>query len=306
MKIFLAGASGALGQPLIRRLQDAGHEVWGLAHRSDSLKIIEKLGAHPVKGDALNEVNIFELIERVRPDVVIDQLTSLPSSPFDLAQRLPADRRLRLEGGGYLFKAAQTFHVQRYIQQLSGFYLDSESGLATETSPLRINAPGTIGDSARMYAALEKRILSTKKIEGVGLRYGFFYGPGTWYWSDGAFSRHLIQGEVSLIGQGSSTFSFIHIEDAAQATVEALTAPTGLYNVVDNQPTKMSEWLTAYANWIDSDAPSRIDEREALQLLGEESVYFQNNLTGASNQKARRVLDFNPRPSPWFNKQVQI
>lgn len=156
MKVFLAGASGALGRPLINQLRDARCEVWGLAHRPDSLETIEKRGAHPVKGDALDRANIFELIEQIRPDVVIDQLTSLPSSPFDLAHRLPADRRLRLEGGGYLFEAAQTFHVQRYVQQLSGFYLDGGDGLATEASPLRTSAPGTIGASARMYAALEK------------------------------------------------------------------------------------------------------------------------------------------------------
>lgn len=302
MKVFLAGASGALGRPLIRRLRDAGHEVWGLAHRPESLKTIESLGAQPVKGDALSRVDMFEIIERIRPDVVIDQLTSLPASPFDLAQRLPVDRRLRLEGGGHLFEAARTLKVQRYVQQLSGFYLDGGDGLATEASPLRINAPGTIGESARMYAALEKRVLSAQDIEGIGLRYGFFYGPGTWYWPDGAFSRHLLQGEVSLIGKGSSTLSFIHVEDAAQATVAALTAPTGIYNVVDNQPTRMSDWLPAYANWIGAASPPSLDEQEALQLLGEESIYFQNNLTGACNQKALRVLGLIPQRPAWLYK----
>ncbi|MCP1243810.1 NAD-dependent epimerase/dehydratase family protein [Acetobacter lambici] len=302
MKVLVAGASGALGRPLIRILRDSGHEVWGLAHCPESLKTIERLGVHPVNGDALNRTNIFELIEQIRPDVVIDQLTSLPSSPFDLPQRLPADRRLRLDGGGNLFEAAKTFQVKRYVQQLSGFYLDGGKGLATEASPLRINAPGTIGDSARMYAALEQRVSSAQEMEGIGLRYGFFYGPGTWYWSDGAFSRHLLKGDVSLIGKGSSTFSFIHVEDAAQATVAALTAPSGIYNIVDNQPTKMSDWLPAYANWVGADAPPYLDEREALQLLGEESVYFQNSLTGACNQKALRVLGLSPQRPSWLKK----
>jgi len=302
MKVFLAGASGALGRPLISRLRDAGHEVWGLAHRSDSLKTIEKLGAHPVKGDALDRANIFGLIEQIRPDVVIDQLTSLPSSLFDLPQRLPADCRLRLDGGGNLFEAARTFQVQRYIQQLSGFYLDGGDGLATEASPLRINAPGTIGASARMYALLEQRISSTQEMEGIGLRYGFFYGPGTWYWPDGAFSRHLLRGDVSLIGRRNSIFSFVHVDDAAQATVAALTAPAGIYNVVDNQPTKMSDWLSAYADWIGASAPPCLDEREALHLLGEESVYFQNSLTGACNRKALQSLNLRPKQLPWLGR----
>ncbi|MCH4090577.1 NAD-dependent epimerase/dehydratase family protein [Acetobacter sp.] len=301
MKVFLAGASGALGCPLIRRLHDAGHEVWGLAHRPESLEIIERLGAHSVKGDALNQVDIFELIERIRPEVVIDQLTSLPTSPVDLAQRLPADCRLRLEGGGHLFEAARMFQVRRYIQQLSGFYLDGGTGLANEASPLRINAPGTIGDSARMYASLEKRISSVQSMVCIGLRYGFFYGPGTWYWPDGAFSRHLHQGEIALIGKGSSSFSFIHVDDAAQAAVAALTVPSGIYNIVDDQPSKMSDWLPAYAKWIGADAPPCLDEREGLRLSGEESVYYQNSLSGACNHKARAMLGFSPRRLPWFN-----
>lgn len=302
MKILVAGASGALGRPLIRRLRDAGHEVCGLAHRPDSLKTIERLGARPLKGDALNRDNIFEIVERIRPEVVIDQLTSLPASPFDLPKCLPADCRLRLEGGGNLFEAAWTFKARRYVQQLSGFYLDGEDGLATESSSLRINAPGTIGESARMYTALEKRISNAQEMESIGLRYGFFYGPGTWYWTDGAFSRHLSQGDVPLIGAGSSTFSFIHVSDAAQATVAALTAPAGLYNVVDSQPTKMSEWLPAYARWIGSEAPPDCDEQEAARLMGEESVYYQNSLTGACNRKALQILGLSPQRLPWLGE----
>lgn len=302
MKVLVAGASGALGRPLITRLMDAGHEVWGLAHRSNSLEAIEKLGACPVKADALDRTDIFTLVEQIRPEVVIDQLTSLPASPFDLSARIPTDCRLRLEGGGHLFEAARHSGVQRYLQQLSGFYLDGGEKLATEASPLRVNAPGTIGESARMYTTLEKRVLSSATMEGVGLRYGFFYGPGTWYWTDGAFSRHLEQGEVSLIGAGRSVFSFIHVDDAAQATVAALTAEAGIYNVVDSQPVRISEWLPAYADWIGARVPSNLVEQEALSLIGEESVYYQNHLTGASNRKAMNMLGFNPQRLPWLNR----
>lgn len=302
MKVLLAGASGALGRPLMTCLRQAGHDVWGLANRPDSLKAVEAFGAHAVKGDALDRSAMFELVEHIRPDVVIDQLTSLPASPFDLPKRLSADRQLRLEGGGYLFDAARAFQVKRYVQQLSGFYLDGGEELATEESPLSIHAPGTIGESARMYAALEERLFHATDIETIGLRYGFFYGSGTWYWPDGAFSRHMSQGDVSLIGAGSGIFSFIHVEDAAQATVAALTAPSGMYNIVDSHPTKMADWLPAYAEWIGVAAPSRLDEQEALRRLGDESVYFQNSLTGACNQKAHRMLDFSPRPLPWLGR----
>lgn len=300
MKIFVAGASGALGRPLITQLREAGHEVWGMAHRPESLNALEQLGAHGVKGDALDREAMFRLIEQIRPEAVIDQLTSLPLSPFDLPQRLPADRKLRLEGGGHLLAAAQANGVQRYVQQSCGFYLDGEGKLATETSPLKINAPGTIRDSAHMYMALEKRVLGATSMEGVALRYGFFYGPGTWYWPDGAFSQHVARGEVSLLGEGRGVFSFIHVEDAAQATVAALTAPAGVYNVVDSAPTKISEWLPAYAKWVQAAPPPYLNMREALEMLGEEGVYYQNELSGASNRKAIEVLGLRPRRLAWL------
>ncbi|MFT8369437.1 MAG: NAD(P)-dependent oxidoreductase [Acetobacter papayae] len=300
MKILVAGASGALGRPLITRLRDAGHEVWGLANRVESLETIEAHGGHPIKANALDRSGLFAVLEQIRPDVVIDQLTSLPASPFDLPNRLAADRQLRLEGGGNLFDAAQAWKVKRYIQQSCGFYLDGNDTLATETSPLRIHAPGNIGESARMYAALEKRVLTATGMEGIALRYGFFYGPGTWYWPDGAFSTHMKNGDVALMGAGSSVFSFIHVDDAAQATIAALTAPVGLYNVVDDQPTRFCDWLPAYARWAKAPPPASLPLQDALRLAGEEGVYYQNSLTGACNRKAKENLNLSPRPQPWF------
>ncbi|NHO33199.1 NAD-dependent epimerase/dehydratase family protein [Acetobacter fallax] len=300
MKVFVAGASGVLGRALIVRLLQAGHQVWGMAHRSESLAVIRALGAEPVQGNALDREGVHAVMARIRPDSVIDQLTSLPASPFDLPQRLPADRRLRLEGGGNLFDAAQVCGVQRYVQQSCGFYLEAPGGLADEASRLRTEAPGQIGESARMYAALEKRVLQASGMLGTALRYGFFYGPGTWYWHDGAFSAHVRASNVSIIGAGSATFSFIHVEDAAAVTVAALSAPGGIYNVVDDQPAKVSQWLPAYAKWIGAAAPSRVDEREALHRLGEESVYYQNSLNGAINRKAKRDLGLAPRRLAWL------
>ncbi|AOX19387.1 NAD-dependent epimerase/dehydratase family protein [Kozakia baliensis] len=302
MKIFVAGASGALGRPLLTRLREAGHQVWGMAHRSESLAAIQTLGAEPVQGNALDRASIFAIVERIRPDIVIDQLTALPASPFDLPKKLPADRKLRLEGGGNLFTAAQTYSVQRYIQQSSGFYLDAPVGLADEVSPLKVTAPGQIGESARMYAALEKRVLNASTLQGTVLRYGFFYGPGTWYWQDGAFSTHLKNGEVSILGPGNAVFSFIHVEDAADATVAALTAADGVYNVVDDQPTRVSQWLPAYARWIGASAPPQLSEQEALRLFGEEAVYYHNSLQGAENRKATHNLALRARRLPWMSE----
>lgn len=299
MKILVAGASGALGRPLLAQLRQAGHTVWGMAQSAQGLAAIKALGAEAVQGNALDRSGVFAIMDQLRPDCVVDQLTSLPASPFDLPQRLPADRALRLQGGGNLFDAAQACGVGRYIQQSCGFYLDGAGGLADETALLKIAAPGHIGESARMYAALEKRVMSAPHMQGTALRYGFFYGPRTWYWPDGAFSNHMRQGEVAQIGAGRSVFSFIHVEDAAAATVAALVAPGGVYTVVDDQPYVVHAWLPAYARWVGAPAPGHMDEKDAMQQLGEESVYYQNNLDGASNHKARNLLGLLPRKQPW-------
>lgn len=299
MKILVAGASGALGQPLIARLRAAGHDVWGMAQSARGLAALNALGAGVVQGNALDRYAVFAIMERLRPDCVVDQLTSLPASPFDLPQRLPADRTLRLQGGGHLFDAARACGVGRYIQQSCGFYLEGAGGLAEESAPLKTAAPGHMGESARMYAALEKRVMSSPDMQGTALRYGFFYGPRTWYWPDGAFTQHMRSREVPLIGAGASVFSFIHVEDAAEATVAALGAPGGVYNVVDDQPIRLHTWLPAYARWIGAPMPGQMEEKDALAQLGAESVYYQNALDGACNHKARRMLGLVPRRQPW-------
>src|SRR5918997_1890368 len=132
---------------------------------------------------------------------------------------LPADRRLRIEGGGNLFAAAEALGVQRYVQQSSGFYLAAQEGLADEAAPMRTDAPGGVGASATMYAELERRVLGSSRVGGTALRYGFFYGPDTWYWTDGAAAEQVKRREVPVFGGGTGVWSFVHVEDAAAATV---------------------------------------------------------------------------------------
>ncbi|WP_336763388.1 NAD-dependent epimerase/dehydratase family protein [Asaia sp. VD9] len=248
---------------------------------------------------ALDRDSLFSAIDRVRPDVVIDQLTSLPADPADLPARLPFDRQLRLEGGANLLAAAEAFGVQRYLQQSSGFYLDGEGGLATEHSRLRIEAPGHIGQSARMYAELEARVLSSAVVAGSALRYGFFYGPGTWYWRDGPLSDCVRSGNNPICGDGTAVFSFIHVEDAADATLAALSAPTGIYNIVDDQPVEAAAFIRDFARWLDAPVPERLDTTTAQMRFGAEALYYHNCLSGAANSKARNSLALKARSCPW-------
>ncbi len=301
MKVFVAGASGAIGRPLIERLVRDGHEVTGMIRRPEGAERMRRLGAVPVQVDAFDGEAVRAALQRAKPEAVIDELTSLPGSPADLPEALPADRRLRIEGGGNLFAAAEEAGVRRYVQQSSGFYLAAQGGLADEQAPLRIDAPGGIGASSAMYAALEQRVLGSYRLAGTALRYGFFYGPGTWYWTDGAFAGQVRRREAPIIEGGPAVFSFVHIDDAAAATVAALDAAPGVYNVVDDDPEAVARWLPAFARWVGAPEPARINAEDIPEQARAEAVYYHTALTGASNAHAKAVLSFKPRSLAWMD-----
>ncbi len=173
-------------------------------------------------------------------------------------------------------------------------------GLADESESLAVDASPGIAASARMYAVLETRVLGPGDIEGVALRYGFFYGPNTWYHPDGAAAEDVRRQQSPVLGNGQGVWSFIHIEDAAKATVAAMTAEPGVYNIVDDDPSPMSRWLPAFARWLGAPAPPRISEEEAHALGGEDAVYYGSRLRGSTNAKAKRVLNFRPRRLEWL------
>ncbi len=180
MRVFVAGASGAIGQPLIAELVRLGHDVTGMTHSDDgALKLVE-LGANIARVSAFDEPAVEQALRRSRAEVVIDQLTALPKDPSEMAAAAAGDRKLRIEGGGNLHLAARATGVRRYIQQASGFFQPGE-GLASESEGMAVDASPDVAASARTYTFLESRALSSDGLEGVALRYGFFYGPNTWY-----------------------------------------------------------------------------------------------------------------------------
>jgi nucleoside-diphosphate-sugar epimerase len=264
------------------------------------VNLLRELGADASTADAFNPKEVLEAIEAASPDVVIDQLTWLPANPADIIKAMPNDTRLHREGGGNLLAAAEKLGVGRYIMQSRGFYLEARPGqLADETARLRYDAPGEIGESTRTIGELEDRVLAAPSLDGVVLRYGFFYGPGTWYRPDGAVADQVRKGESAIIGQGSAVWSFVHIDDAIAATVASLTAQAGIYNVVDNDPLPVAVWLPAIARWVDAPEPPRVSVEEALKSTGEEAIYYHTRLTGASNSSAKAQLGFAPRPLLW-------
>src|SRR5580704_7920315 len=218
MRVFVAGASGTIGEPLIAELLERGHSVVGMTTSEARAKNLQRQGAEAVIVDALDAPAVEAALRRSKAEVVIDELTSLPKTPGDMPKYAAGDRKLRMEGGGNLFRAAQASGVRRYLQQSSGFFLNAAAGtLADESSPLDTNASPGVTASARTYTELESRLFSSNAIEGVALRYGFFYGPGTWYHPGEAAANAVMRQQSAVVGSGEGVSSFVHIHDAAIA-----------------------------------------------------------------------------------------
>ncbi len=299
MKVLVAGASGAIGQPIVAELLRRGHIVTGIARSTDRLQNMAKLGAHVFAVDVFDRNALEHAVRRSEAEAVIDELTSLPAVPADLPKSLPGDRRLRIEGGENLLECAKAAGVRRYLQQSSGFFLEPGEGLATESAGFAVGASPNVTFSAKTYQQLEARLFDSQ-LQPVALRYGFFYGPGTWYHRTGAAAEQFHNREMPIIGQGQGIWSWIHVEDAAAATVTALTAEPGIYNIVDDDPSPVSRWAPAFAKWVNAPPPPRISEAQALAAAGPDAVYYQTRLRGASNKKARELLSFHPRRLEWL------
>jgi nucleoside-diphosphate-sugar epimerase len=303
MKVFVAGASGAIGQPLIAELIRKGHTVTGMTHSESGAKRLRGYGVEVAIADALDSGAVEAALRSSEAEAVIDELTAIPKAPSELPAYAGRDRKLRIEGGGNLHRAALACGVRRYIQQSSGFFLDTKGALADESSPLAVTASPLIAGYAQMYTSLEERVLDAS-IEGIVLRYGFFYGPNTWYDPNGGGTTDQVrQQQFPLIEGGEAKWSFVHIEDAAHATVAALTAHPGKYVVVDDHPSPIGVWLPKFASFVGAPTPPSVTAEQARQTAGEDAVYYQTKLNGASNEKARRDLNFTPRRLQWLSEE---
>ena len=306
MKVLVAGATGAIGRPLISALLTARHEVIGMSSTEKGAQSLREKGVEGVTADALDENAVLTLVTRVRPDAVIDELTSLPRryTPEEMKAAAGRDRNLRLTGGSNLQNAARAAGAKRYLVQSTGFFYGPGPGLAVERDTLAVNATPGVAGSVQTYMKIEERVLSDRGLQGVALRYGFFYGPGTYHDPvTGSISEQVRAQAYPVIGVGAGVSSFVHVEDAAAATVAALEADPGIYNVVDDDPLESSVWLPAFARFLGAPAPPHITEEEAIREAGADSVYYANKLRGASNRHAKHKLGFAPRKLEWLTGQ---
>jgi nucleoside-diphosphate-sugar epimerase len=260
------------------------------------------MGVEAVIADALDAAAVKAVVGRIRPDAVINELTSLPRhyTPAEMKAAAERDHKVRVEGNMNLLASLRDAGGRRYLLQSSGFWYAPGAGLADESVPFISSASPGIEAGARTYRELEALASATPGIELVALRYGFFYGPGTWYTREGDIGDQVRQQRLPIIGEGQGVYSFVHIDDAAAATAAALEGAPGAYNIVDGNPSPQHLWLTAFARAAGAPAPPRVSEAEALRTSGPDAVYYATRLRGASNEKARRRLEFRPRTLEWI------
>ena len=238
MRVFLAGATGALGAPLVRALVAAGHEVTGTSRTPARAAAVDAAGGHGVVCDALDRDAVFAAVSAAAPEVVVHQLTSLPAKYLALRKGSDPTNRLRREGTRHLVDAAVAAGARRMIAQSIAFlYEPSGPAVATEESPVWTAAAPAAGGMLAAALELERIVLHTDGIDGVVLRYGALYGPGTWYAPDGDIISLIRARRLPVIGDGGALTSFVHVDDAATATVRALDAgEPGIYNITDDAP----------------------------------------------------------------------
>ncbi len=274
MKIFLVGATGAVGRLLLPLLVEAGHEVTGTTRSASKSEQIKALAGQPVVVDALDREAMVTTLSAARPDVVIHQFTDLSARDF------AANSRLRIEGTRNLVDAALAVGVQRLIAQSISWVYVPGAEPAHEEELLDLAAPLPRGRTVAAVQALEQAVAEIPV--GIILRYGIFYGPGTWYARDGLITDQIHKGEIEA---SDAVTSFIHVADAARAALLALDWPAGVLNIVDDAPAAGTEWVPLYASLVGAPAPPVKPGRPGWQR-------------GASNAKARQ-LGWRPLYPTW-------
>jgi nucleoside-diphosphate-sugar epimerase len=304
MRILVAGATGAIGLQLVPQLIAAGHSVVGTTRTAAKAELIKRMGAEPVIADGLDAPAIRAAVIAAEPDTIIDQMTDLADVTdirhFDRA--FTATNRLRTQGTDFLLAAAREAGVGRFIAQSFCGWTYGRGGeeIKTETDALDPDPPAELRRTLQAIQHLEDAVTGSADPEGIVLRYGSFYGPDT-----GMLSRAMIDQlrgrRVPLIGGGGGRWSFIHVEDAAAATVAAVERgkPGNIYNIVDDEPAEVSEWLPALATVVGARPPIRVPAWLGRLFAGEHLVSMMTEVRGGSNAKARRELGWRPAHPSW-------
>jgi nucleoside-diphosphate-sugar epimerase len=303
--MFVAGATGAVGKYLVPLLIQRDHEVVALTRSAEKAKLLEAIGARVVVGDALDAAAIGAAVAAAKPDAVVHQMTALTGIGANLKQLDEAfapTNRLRTDGLDHLLAASRAAGVRRFIaQSFTGWpYARTGGPVKTEADPLDSNPPPHFEKTLAAIRYLEETLAGCRDLDALVLRYGFFYGPGTSIAADGEIVAALRQRKLPIVGDGAGIWSFTHVADAASATVAALDRGSpGLYNIVDDEPAPVVDWLPSLAAAVDAEPPRHVPAWLAKPLIGAGGVTMMTEIRGASNAKAKRDLDWRPEYASW-------
>jgi len=305
MRVFVAGATGAVGKRLVPALVAAGHDVVGTTRSAAKADQIQSAGAEPVVVDVLDADAVHAAVADAQPEVVVHQATSLAAMGTNLRkfdEYFAQTNRLWREGTDRLLAAARGAGVRRLVvQSYTGWPNVREGGpVKTEDDPLDPEPPKACRQTLAAHRYVGETVPAAEGIEGVVLRYGAFYGPGTTLSPEGIHVKAIRKRQFPIIGAGDGIWSFVHIDDVAGATVAAVErGDKGIYNVVDDEPTPVAEWLPYLADVIGAKPPRRVPVWLGRLVGGDFAVSIMNEIRGSSNAKAKRELGWQPKYSSW-------
>ena len=305
MKVFVAGATGALGKQLVPLLVAKGHEVAGMTRTDAKVDQLRSVGAQPVVADALDADALGRAVGEAEPDVIVHQLTAIPHkiNMRRFEDEFALTNRLRTEGTDHLLSAGRAAGVKRFVAQSNAsLYARTGGPVKPEDAPLEDDPPRQMREGLAALRHLEAAVTGAQWTEGLVLRYGWFYGPGTSIALEplGSQVEALRKRQLPIVGRGTAVWSFIHIEDAAAATAAAVEdGPAGIYNVVDDEPAPVSEWAPVLAAAVGAKRPLRIPRWLGRLAAGEWATVAMTELRGAANDKAKRELGWQLRYPSW-------
>jgi len=304
LRIFVAGSTGAIGKTLLPLLLEKGHELIGLVRTPRKAREVESLGAKAVVADALDRHALTAAIRKAEPEVIVHQLTALTgvTSFRKLDEQFALTNRLRTESTVTMLRAARLVHARRFIvQSFCGWPFARQGGpIKTEEDPLDPTPPAAFRKTLQAIRDLEEAVRATTDLQALALRYGFLYGPRTSIAKDGHVVELLRKRRIPIVGGGAGVWSFIHIQDAAHATVAAVSrGARGIYNVVDDEPAPVSTWLPLLAEVLGAKPPRKVPVWLAKLLIGDGGVSMMTQIRGASNAKAKRELGWQPMYASW-------
>lgn len=304
MRIFIAGATGAIGRRLVPGLITRGHHVAALTRSREGAAALERMGAKPIVGDALDRDQAVRAVAQSSPEVVIHQMTALATVQnlrnFDAA--FAATNRLRTVGTDNLLAGALAAGARQFVAQSYGswIYEPGRQEPRSEESRLDPSPPRSQRQSLDAIRHLEGAVMAERGLSGVVLRYGSFYGPGTALARDGVMTDLVRRRRLPIIGEGGGIWSFIHVDDAASATLAAIeSSARGTYNVVDDEPAPVAVWLPELARLIGARPPWRIPPWLGRLMAGEALVSMMTRVPGASNARITRELGWRPAWPSW-------